>query len=163
MKTLLSISSFLLFLMVCGQNQSTEKNKYTFEISKSTEEWQKELSPEQFNVLCGGATETPFTGKYLYHKEKGVYTCAACKNPLFKSNTKYDSGSGWPSFYDKIDKKAIKEIPDYKLGMKRIEIVCAKCGGHLGHVFNDGPNPTGMRYCVNSAALDFENDSLKAK
>jgi peptide-methionine (R)-S-oxide reductase len=159
MKTLLIFFFALIFLIACGQTKS--KTNSTYEVSKTSEEWQKELSPDQYNVLCGGATETPFTGKYLYHKEKGVYTCAACKNPLFKSDTKYDSGSGWPSFYDKIDKKAIKEIPDYKLAMKRIEIVCARCGGHLGHVFNDGPNPTGLRYCVNSAALDFQSDTLR--
>lgn len=159
MKILFSISFALFFLIACGQNQSTEKNNYTFEISKSAEEWQKELSPEQFSVLCGGATEKPFTGKYLYHKEKGIYSCAACKNPLFKSDTKYDSGSGWPSFYSKIDKKAIVEKTDNSHGMKRTEILCAKCGGHLGHVFNDGPAPTGLRYCVNSVSLDFEKET----
>jgi len=165
MKTILTVASIAIFLIACGQKteQKSSTPPITFEIQKDKDEWKKELSPEQFDVLCGGGTEKPFTGEYLYNKEKGIYNCAACKNPLFKSDTKYDSGSGWPSFYNKIDKSAILEIPDYSHGMKRTEIVCAKCGGHLGHVFNDGPAPTGLRYCVNSVSLDFQKNSLPTK
>ena len=115
------------------------------------------LSSFQQDVMCGGATEAPFTGAYLYNKEDGVYHCAACKHPLFDSNTKYDSGSGWPSFYDQIKEGAITTQADNSHGMKRTEILCGHCGGHLGHIFNDGPiNKTGQRYCVNSASLSFQ-------
>jgi peptide-methionine (R)-S-oxide reductase len=133
------------------------QNKY--KVEKSKEDWKKELTEEEFEVLCGGGTERPFTGKYLYNKKEGIYKCAACENPLFSSETKYDSGSGWPSFYSKITPDAVEEKIDYSHGMKRTEIVCAGCGGHLGHVFEDGPNPTGLRYCVNSVSLAFEEEA----
>lgn len=136
----------------------TRSHTHHQQVEKSEEEWKKELTEDQFKVLCGGGTEKPFTGKYLYNKREGIYKCAACKNPLFSSETKYDSGSGWPSFYNKISPKAVKEKPDHSHGMKRIEIVCSGCGGHLGHVFEDGPNPTGLRYCVNSVSLEFEEE-----
>ncbi|MGB1248465.1 MAG: peptide-methionine (R)-S-oxide reductase MsrB [Chitinophagales bacterium] len=149
MKNLLLILSIFVFASCHAQD---------FEIEKTDDQWKEELSDEQFDVLCGGATEAPFTGEYLYNKEEGSYNCAACDNPLFSSDTKYDSGSGWPSFYEQVDKEAIKEIDDYSYGMKRTEIVCAQCGGHLGHVFDDGPSDkTGMRYCVNSVSLQFES------
>lgn len=149
-----------LFFFSCtqAQDKTSEVPAPTtskFEINKSDSEWKKELDPESYKVLCGGETEKAFTGKYLYHKAKGTYACAACKNPLFASSTKFESGSGWPSFFDQINENAIVEKVDNTLGMKRIEILCAKCGGHLGHVFEDGPPPTGLRYCVNSVSMTF--------
>ena len=123
---------------------------------KDDSEWKKKLTPEQYNVLRTCGTERPFTGKWLHNKETGRYTCAACGNELFKSDTKFDSGSGWPSFWGAVDKKNIEEIKDTSHGMTRIEVRCKKCGGHLGHLFDDGPTPTGMRYCINSVSLDFK-------
>lgn len=115
------------------------------------------LSSFQREVMCGGATEAPFTGAYLYNKDKGVYHCAACNHPLFDSDTKYDSGSGWPSFYDQIAAGSVTTKADNSHGMKRTEILCGQCGGHLGHIFPDGPkNKTGQRYCVNSVSLSFQ-------
>lgn len=113
------------------------------------------LTPDQHHILCEGGTEAPFTGKLLYNKEKGIYRCAACGTELFSSDAKFDSGSGWPSFYEALDKSKVEEKEDFSQGMKRVEIRCKKCGGHLGHVFPDGPKPTGLRYCVNSASLGF--------
>lgn len=118
-------------------------------------DWKKILTPEQYHVLREKGTELPFTGKLLYNKETGKYVCAACSNELFDSKTKYDSHCGWPSFYQAIKDK-VEEKPDYSHGMKRIEVLCRKCGGHLGHVFNDGLAPTNLRYCINSTALKFE-------
>lgn len=115
------------------------------------------LTDEQYRVLVEKGTERPFTGKYLDNKEKGKYHCAACGNPLFDSETKFDSGSGWPSFYDVVDKGNVELVRDSSLGMIRTEVVCANCGGHLGHVFDDGPtDKTGQRYCINSVSLDFK-------
>ncbi len=125
-------------------------------IQKTEEEWLQELGPEQYRILRGKGTERPFTGKYNVHKEDGMYCCAACGTPLFSSETKYDSGCGWPAFFAPADKEKIEYVLDKSHGMLRTEILCKNCGGHLGHVFNDGPNPTGERYCVNSLSLDFE-------
>ncbi len=119
------------------------------------EEWRKKLTPEQYRVLREKGTEPPFTGKYLHNKEKGIYACAGCGAELFQDTAKFDSGSGWPSFYEALDRDKIEEIEDGSHGMRRIEIVCRNCKGHLGHVFPDGPRPTGLRYCVNSLSLDF--------
>ena len=135
---------------------SGKKDKTSEKDMKTEEQWKQELTAEQYRVLRECGTEPAFTGKYYKHKEDGTYVCAACGAKLFSSDTKYDSGSGWPSFYAAIDKEAIKEEVDTSYGMRRIEIKCAACDSHLGHVFPDGPNPTGMRYCVNSVSLDFE-------
>ena len=125
-------------------------------MNKKKDEWKVTLSPEQFKVLRECGTEPPFTGKYVNHKNDGIYVCAGCGNELFSSDTKYESGSGWPSFWNQTSENSTERRIDNSSGMKRIEIICKKCGGHLGHVFDDGPNPTGLRYCVNSLSLDFK-------
>ena len=122
----------------------------------SIEEYKDKLTPEQFEVTHNKATERPFTGKYWDCKEEGTYKCICCGAPLFSSETKYDSGCGWPSFWDPIEREKIKEEWDLSHGMRRVEVTCQSCGAHLGHVFSDGPAPTHQRYCINSASLDLE-------
>jgi peptide-methionine (R)-S-oxide reductase len=125
-------------------------------IEKSEQEWQAELTPEQYEVLREKGTEPAFTGAYWDAKEDGVYRCAGCGQELFSSDTKFDSGTGWPSFFDPMDSDKVETREDNSFMMRRTEVVCSRCGGHLGHVFDDGPNPTGLRYCLNSCALELD-------
>jgi methionine-R-sulfoxide reductase len=126
------------------------------EVEKTEEEWKGILSPEQFRVLREAGTERAFTGEYWDKKDAGTYRCAGCGAELFTSDTKFESGCGWPSFYEALDKDKVEEREDNSFGMRRIEVLCKQCGGHLGHVFPDGPKPTGLRYCINSASLKFD-------
>jgi peptide-methionine (R)-S-oxide reductase len=143
---------------ISQNNSATPKPKSTMinKVEKTDEEWKKILNPEQYEVLREKGTEAPYSGKYYLHKEKGTYVCAACGEELFKSDTKFDAGCGWPSFSDVIDSTRVVYTKDKSHGMIRTEITCAKCGGHLGHVFDDGPAPTGQRYCINSVSIEFK-------
>jgi len=128
-------------------------------IKKSDAEWQKELTPEQYYVTRKAGTEPAFSGKYYQTKDPGTYTCVCCGQPLFSSETKFDAHCGWPSFYQPLEESAVEEHADNTFGMRRVEVRCSKCDAHLGHVFPDGPRPTGLRYCMNSASLDLKKSS----
>lgn len=164
--TILAILAFVACLTACGQQPGGSKKKTVkqmekFEVQKSDDDWRKELTPVQFNILRQKGTERPFTGEYDELFDEGTYYCAGCDAELFTSKTKYNSGCGWPAFYDKSKNENIIEKRDLSHGMIRTEVLCAKCGGHLGHVFTDGPKPTGLRYCINSGALRFEASAKK--
>jgi peptide-methionine (R)-S-oxide reductase len=143
--------------MVSQTNHKEISDKHSFELQKSDSEWQKTLDPEQYRILREKGTERPFTSELEDNYDGGTYTCAGCGSELFSSNGKFDSGCGWPSFYEALDQTKIVTKTDHTFGMTRTEIMCAKCGGHLGHVFDDGPkDKTGLRYCVNGKSLNFK-------
>ena len=128
-------------------------------VTKTQQEWREQLSPEAYHVCREHGTEAPFSGKLYHNKEDGIYRCVCCDAPLFTSDTKFDSGTGWPSFFEPYSDEALKEVKDTSFGMVRVEVRCARCDAHLGHVFPDGPEPTGLRYCINSVCLTFEKEA----
>jgi methionine-R-sulfoxide reductase len=161
MQKLILLAAMLIMISCSSQSQNKNDKKTnmtdtTKAVTHTEEEWKKILTPEQYHVLREKGTDAPFAGKYYLNKEKGMYHCAACGNELFSSDMKFDSNCGWPSFDKEIEGGKIRKITDYSHGMVRTEILCAKCGSHLGHLFDDGPTATGLRYCVNSTSVDFK-------
>jgi len=161
MKNTLILLSTVLFYACTGNTQAQESKKGEAadtirKVDLTNAQWKAKLTPEQYYVLREKGTDRAFTGKYYLHREKGVYSCAGCGQQLFSSDMKFDSDCGWPSFDKELAGGRIKQIKDTSFGMERIEIVCAKCGSHLGHLFDDGPTLTGMRYCINSTSIDFK-------
>ncbi len=149
------------FSISCQAQEKSNQKEIAVKVQKSDSEWKKELEPDQYFILREAGTERPFTGKYNLHFEDGDYKCAGCNAILFDSESKFESHCGWPSFDKVADNEAIIERVDKSHGMVRTEVLCANCGGHLGHVFNDGPTDTGLRYCINSGALDFKSEEEK--
>jgi peptide-methionine (R)-S-oxide reductase len=151
---------FISVNLACSQSKinstRSKGDSMSVKIQRTDEEWEKVLTPEQYHILREKGTERPFTGEYENNHEKGIYKCAACNAELFTSETKFESSCGWPSFYDVINNKNLITKDDFSFSMHRIEVMCANCGGHLGHLFDDGPKPTGQRYCINSISLKFE-------
>jgi peptide-methionine (R)-S-oxide reductase len=152
MKIILTV---IVTFLIAGTGCAQKKNQ-KFAVTKTDAEWKAQLTSEQYAVTRKQGTERPFTGKYWDNHEKGIYKCVDCGQEVFSSETKFESGTGWPSFWQPIKKQNVIEDSDYSFGMERIEVHCSRCGGHLGHVFNDGPKPTGLRYCINSTSLTFE-------
>ena len=142
-------------LMNSDTTMADKKKEKKYEIMKTEEEWRQQLTSDEYRILRNKGTEMPFINKYYKSEKEGIYTCAACGQKLFSSETKYHSGSGWPAFYAPIDKEAIDTKEDNSMFMTRTEVLCSRCGSHLGHVFEDGPEPTGLRYCINSVAMDL--------
>lgn len=161
MRPAIAIISLITIFAGCTSSAPVDKADYSggakgeFAVVKSDSEWRKILTPQQFYILREKGTERAFSGKYHDYKAKGIYVCAACQQELFSSDAKYDSGTGWPSFWKPYSETSVATMPDNSLFMHRTEVLCGRCGGHLGHVFEDGPPPTGLRYCMNSAALGF--------
>ncbi len=158
MRTLIASLSLVMMSVACAgqENNPKESEEMKPKMEKSDQEWKEKLSPDEYYILREAGTERPFTGKYNLHFEEGNYRCAACDAVLFDSDSKFESHCGWPSFDNVADNDAIIEREDRSFGMVRTEVICANCGGHLGHLFDDGPTESGMRYCINSVALDFE-------